>query len=109
RDVLIGHVARIADLPQGAVVGTSSLRRKAQLLARRRDLQIVDLRGNVNTRLRKLERGEVQATILALAGLKRLGLESKAAAILDAGEMLPAVAQGAIGLEIRADDTKTAE
>jgi len=106
RDALIGKVARIADLPNGAVVGTSSLRRKAQLLARRRDLQIRDFRGNVDTRLRKLEHGDVQATILALAGLRRLGLEQRAAAILDPGELLPAVAQGAIGVEIRADDER---
>lgn len=106
RDALIAGVARIADLPNGAVVGTSSLRRKAQLLARRGDLRIRDLRGNVETRLRKQERGEVQATILALAGLRRLGLEAKAAAILDASEILPAVAQGAIGVEIRIGDTR---
>lgn len=106
RDALIAGVARIADLPNGAVVGTSSLRRKAQLLARRGDLRIRDLRGNVETRLRKQERGEVQATILALAGLRRLGLEAKAAAILDASEILPAVAQGAIGVEIRIGNTR---
>ncbi len=104
RDALIGKVARVADLQRGAVIGTSSLRRKAQLLARRRDLVIRDFRGNVDTRLRKLEHGDVQATILALAGLRRLGLEQRAAAVLDPGEMLPAVAQGAIGIEIRADD-----
>ena len=104
RDALIGKVARVADLPRGAVIGTSSLRRKAQLLARRRDLVIRDFRGNVDTRLRKLEHGDVQATILALAGLRRLGLEQRAAAVLDAGEMLPAIAQGAIGIEIRAED-----
>jgi hydroxymethylbilane synthase len=109
RDALIGMAGRIADLPQGAVVGTSSLRRKAQLMARRRDLQVVDLRGNVETRLRKLERGEMQATVLALAGLRRLGLEARAAGVLDAAEMLPAVAQGAIGLEIRSGDTRMLE
>ena len=106
RDALIGKVARIADLPRGAIIGTSSLRRKAQLLARRRDLTIRDFRGNVDTRLRKLEHSDVLATILALAGLRRLGLEQRAAAILDPGEMLPAVAQGAIGVEIRADDDR---
>ena len=106
RDALIAQVTRIADLPHGAVVGTSSLRRKAQLLARRRDLTIRDFRGNVDTRLRKMEHGDVHATILALAGLRRLGLEHKAAAILEPGELLPAVAQGAIGIEIRADDTR---
>jgi hydroxymethylbilane synthase len=106
RDALIADVTRIADLPSRAVVGTSSLRRKAQILARRPELQVVDLRGNVETRLRKVARGEVHATLLALAGLKRLGLESKAAAILEVGEILPAVAQGAIGLQIRAGDTR---
>ena len=106
RDALVANVPRIADLPQGAAVGTSSPRRKAQLLARRADLKLVDLRGNVDTRLRKLERGEVQATVLALAGLRRLGLESRAAAVLEPGEMLPAAAQGAIGIEVRSGDTR---
>lgn len=106
RDALIADVTRIAELPSGAVLGTSSLRRKAQVLARRPDLRIVDLRGNVETRLRKVARGEVNATLLALAGLKRLGLETKAAAVLDVGEILPAVAQGAIGIEIRVDDVR---
>ena len=106
RDALIAGVASLAELPQGAVVGTSSLRRKAQVLARRRDLKVVDFRGNVDTRLRKLERGEVQATLLALAGLKRLGLEGRASAVLSTEEMLPAVAQGAIGIETRIGDTR---
>ncbi len=107
RDVLIaGDVKRIADLKQGAVVGTSALRRRAQLLHRRPDLRIVTLRGNVDTRLRKREAGDVEATILALAGLKRLGLEHVGAAISE-DEMLPAVGQGAICIECRADDTTT--
>ncbi len=106
RDALIGKVSRIADLAPGAVVGTSSLRRKSQLLARRHDLKVIDLRGNVDTRLRKCERGDMDATILALAGLRRLGLEHKAAAVIEAEDMLPAVAQGAIGLEIRTDDAR---
>ncbi|MBM3537079.1 MAG: hydroxymethylbilane synthase [Alphaproteobacteria bacterium] len=106
RDALIAGVTNLAALPQGAVVGTSSLRRKAQLLARRRDLKVVDFRGNVDTRLRKVERGEVQATLLALAGLKRLGLDGKASAVLATEEMLPAVAQGAIGIEIRIGDSR---
>jgi len=106
RDALIAGVTSLAALPQGAVVGTSSLRRKAQLLARRRDLKVVDFRGNVDTRLRKVERGEVQATLLALAGLKRLGLDGKASAVLATEEMLPAVAQGAIGIEIRIGDSR---
>ena len=107
RDVLIaGDVKRIADLPQGAVVGTSALRRRAQLLHRRPDLKIVTLRGNVDTRLRKREAGEVEATLLALAGLKRLGLEHVGAPVPE-DEMLPAVGQGAICIECRADDAKT--
>jgi hydroxymethylbilane synthase len=107
RDVLIaGDVKRIADLAQGAVVGTSALRRRAQLLHRRPDLKIVTFRGNVDTRLRKREIGEVEATILALAGLKRLGLEHVGAPVPE-DEMLPAVGQGAICIECRADDAKT--
>ncbi|MEX1205160.1 MAG: hydroxymethylbilane synthase [Dongiaceae bacterium] len=94
----------IATLPQGAVAGTSSLRRQAQLLALRPDLRVVPLRGNVGTRLKKLASGEIDATLLALAGLRRLGLADRATAVLAPEEMLPAVAQGAIGVEIRADD-----
>src|ERR1043166_5794832 len=106
RDVLIaGDIKRIADLAQGAVVGTSALRRRAQLLHRRPDLKIVPLRGNVDTRLRKREAGEAEATILALAGLKRLGLNVGAAIPED--EMLPAVGPGAICIECRADDAQT--
>ncbi len=99
----------IASLPPGAVVGTASLRRAAQLLAQRPDLRIVPLRGNVGTRLAKLEAGAVDATLLALAGLKRLGLADRATAILAPEEMLPAVAQGAIGIEIREGDAALAE
>ena len=107
RDVLIaGDVKRIADLAQGAVVGTSALRRRAQLLHRRPDLKIVTLRGNVDTRLRKREAGDVEATVLALAGLKRLGLEHVGAPVPE-DEMLPAVGQGAICIECRADDAQT--
>ncbi|MGE5766397.1 MAG: hydroxymethylbilane synthase [Bacteroidota bacterium] len=101
------HGTKIADLPQGAVVGTASLRRQAQILARRPDLKAVTLRGNVATRLRKLAEGEVDATLLAVAGLKRLGEADRIVAALAPEEMLPAVGQGAIGLEIRADDEKT--
>ena len=105
RDALIAATAKsLADLPRGAVVGTASLRRQAQILARRPDLQIVLLRGNVETRLRKVNEGAVAATLLALAGLKRLGRADAASAILDADEMLPAVAQGAVGVTCRADD-----
>jgi hydroxymethylbilane synthase len=107
RDVLIGRAAPcgIAGLPQGAAVGTASLRRRAQLLARRPDLRVVALRGNINTRLRKLEAGEVDATLLARAGLDRLGLEPAGGMVLEPDEMLPAVGQGAIGIECRADDS----
>jgi len=107
RDVLISPVAdSIASLPKGAVVGTASLRRQAQLLAIRPDLVVQPLRGNVGTRLEKLARGEAAATLLALAGLKRLGRADAATAILSTDTMLPAVAQGAIGIEIRANDAR---
>jgi hydroxymethylbilane synthase len=101
------HGPRLADLPQGAVVGTASLRRQAQVMARRPDLKVVNFRGNVATRLRKLAEGEVDATLLAVAGLKRLGEADKITAALEPEEMLPAVGQGAVGLEIRAGDAKT--
>ena len=108
RDALVSPAAkRIADLPPNAVVGTSSVRRAAQLLRRRPDLKIVPFRGNVDTRIRKLDAGEVQATLLACAGLNRLGLALPEATPLAIEEILPAVAQGAIGLEIRMDDEKT--
>lgn len=94
----------IDDLPDGAVVGSSSLRRRAQLLHRRPDLTLVEFRGNVQTRLRKLEDGVAEATFLAVAGLRRLGLPEVAKAPIPVEEMLPAVAQGAISLEQRADD-----
>jgi hydroxymethylbilane synthase len=103
RDVLIGASAHIAELPAGAVVGTSSLRRQAQLLAQRPDLQVVGLRGNVHTRLRKVEAGEVAATLLARAGLRRLDLDG-IGALLEPDEMLPAVGQGAIGITCRESD-----
>lgn len=107
RDVLISRSGKsIATLPQGAVIGSASLRRQAQLLALRPDLKVVTLRGNVGTRLAKLDKGDADATLLALAGLKRLGKADVATAILDMTEMLPAVAQGAIGLEIRAADRR---
>lgn len=92
------------DLPAGATVGTSSLRRRAQLLNRRPDLKLVELRGNVDTRIRKLTEQNLDAIILAEAGLVRLGLEGHVTEILDDEWMLPAVGQGAIGLECRADD-----
>ncbi|WP_343713081.1 hydroxymethylbilane synthase [Inquilinus sp.] len=95
--------ASLAALKPGAVVGTSGLRRQAQLLALRPDLRVVPFRGNVDTRLAKLDAGTVDATLLALAGLKRLGKADRVSAVLDPQEMLPAVAQGAIGIECRAD------
>jgi hydroxymethylbilane synthase len=106
RDVLIaGDAKRIADLRQGAIVGTSALRRRAQLLHHRPDLQIVNLRGNVDTRLAKREAGVVEATLLALAGLKRLGMAHVGTAVPE-DEMLPAVGQGAVCIECRTEDAK---
>ena len=96
--------ARLDDLPRGARVGTSSLRRQAQLLAARPDLRIEALRGNVDTRLRRLDAGEMDAIVLACAGLIRLGLESRITARLDPKVCLPAVAQGVIGIECRGAD-----
>ena len=109
RDALIarGAVASLADLPRGCTVGSSSLRRAAQLKARRPDVKIVEFRGNVETRLAKLEQGVADATFLALAGLKRLGRADAVSAVLEPSEMLPAVAQGAVGLEARLDDAAT--
>ena len=105
RDALIGDgLSGLADLPQGGRVGTASLRRRAQLLHVRPDLEITMLRGNVATRVRKVAEGEIDATILAVAGLKRLDCAEHIAAALAPEEMLPAVAQGAIGVECRADD-----
>jgi hydroxymethylbilane synthase len=104
RDALLSPVATSIDtLPRGACIGTSSPRRKALLLNRRPDLTIVDFRGNVGTRLAKLQAGEVDGTLLAVAGMARLGVEVEHYPI-DPAEMLPAACQGAIGLEIRLDD-----
>ena len=109
RDAFVSRQAKnLRDLPQGAVVGTASPRRRALVKRLRPDLAIVPLRGNVETRLRKIENGDADATVLALAGLKRLGLVGAATAVLDLDEFLPAVGQGAIGIETRDDDTKTA-
>jgi hydroxymethylbilane synthase len=99
----------LADLPAGAVIGSSSLRRQAQMKRLRPDLEVVDFRGNVETRLAKLERGVADATLLALAGLTRLGLESHVTSVMPTDEMLPAVAQGAIGIACRSDDADTRE
>jgi hydroxymethylbilane synthase len=109
RDALVGPVSGGLDrLAPGARVGTSSLRRRAQLLARRPDLRVVDLRGNVPTRLEKLASGACDAAVLALAGLRRLGLESHVAAVLEPGELLGAPGQGAVAVEGREDDPRVA-
>lgn len=112
QDVRDGFVspgcASLNDLPQGAVVGSSSLRRRAQLKLRRPDLQLVEFRGNVQTRMRKLEEGVAVATFLAMAGLNRLGMAHVARSAIAPEEMLPAVAQGAIGIERRTDDARMA-
>lgn len=108
RDALVSHhFSSIDQLPQGSVVGTSSLRRQCQLRERRPDLIVRDLRGNVGTRLAKLDNGEYDAVILAVAGLKRLGLEQRICCPLSAEECLPAVGQGAVGIECRLDDETT--
>ena len=99
-------VAGLMELPQGAVVGSSSLRRRAQLAHRRPDLKLVEFRGNVQTRMKKLQDGVAVATFLAMAGLNRLGLAHMARSAIAVDEMLPAVAQGAIGIERRVDDPR---
>jgi hydroxymethylbilane synthase len=105
RDVFISRKARsLAELPKGASLGTASLRRQAIAMRERPDLRVMPLRGNVETRLRKLDAGDVDATLLALAGLRRLGLTEHATHVMSADEFLPAVAQGAIGIETRADN-----
>ncbi len=109
RDGFVSHrFASIADLPQGAVVGSSSLRRRAQLGLRRPDLRLVEFRGNVQTRMKKLEEGVADATFLAMAGLNRLGMGGVARGAIAPEEMLPAVAQGAIGVERRVSDARVA-
>jgi hydroxymethylbilane synthase len=108
RDAFVSpRYASIADLPQGATVGSSSLRRRAQLALRRPDLLLVEFRGNVQTRMRKLDEGVAHATFLAMAGLTRLGMAEVARSAIAPEEMLPAVAQGAIGIERRTDDPAT--
>lgn len=105
RDAFVSnHFSALDQLPQGAVVGTSSLRRQCQIKALRPDLQIRDLRGNVNTRLAKLDAGEFDAIILAAAGLIRLGFHERIAAYLPVSQSLPANGQGAVGIECRSDD-----
>jgi len=109
RDVLLlppGRTGTLGDLPAGARVGTSSLRRRAQLCAARPDLAVLDLRGNLNTRVAKLDRGDYDAIVLAAAGVLRLGWEDRIAAYLDPAEWLPAVGQGALGVVARSGDER---
>ncbi len=107
RDAFVSNTyATLDDLPQGAKVGTSSLRRECQLRSRRPDLEILSLRGNVNTRLKKLDDGEYDAIILAAAGLKRLGFETRIKHEIDPQHSLPAIGQGAVGIECRTDDAR---
>lgn len=101
-----GSVKTIQDLPDHSVIGTASLRRQAQLMAQNPTLKCVNFRGNVQTRLRKLDDGVVDATLLAIAGLKRMDMDDCATSVLDWDEMLPAVAQGAIGIQCRSDDER---
>ncbi|HWG57938.1 MAG TPA: hydroxymethylbilane synthase [Candidatus Acidoferrales bacterium] len=108
RDCLISHTGdSLERLPRGARIGTSSLRRQAQLRHFRADLQVLDLRGNVDTRLRKAAAGEFDAIVLALAGIARLGAAERITQALSAEVMLPAVGQGALGIEARAEDSET--
>lgn len=110
RDAFLSNKhATLADLPRGAAVGTSSTRRAAMILAVRPDLKIVPLRGNVPTRIEKLRAGKADAIILALAGLKRLGLEHEIASVIEIGDMLPAACQGIVGIELRGEDVRTRE
>ncbi len=107
RDAFLSPRAeRLEDLPAGALIGTASLRRQAQLLWRRPDLRVATFRGNVQTRLRKLSEGAADATFLALAGLRRLGMADRAQSVIETDAMLPAVAQGAIGIARRAGDAR---
>jgi hydroxymethylbilane synthase len=109
RDALVARDGQtLKQLAPGALLGTSSLRRQAQIRRLRPDLEVIDFRGNVDTRLRKLDEGKADATVLALAGLERLGLSDHVTEILSTERMLPAVAQGAIGIAMREDDDRTA-
>ncbi len=111
RDAIVSRHGAVSftTTPRGATIGTSALRRQSQILALRSDIQFKALRGNVDTRLRKLDEGEVDAIMLAAAGLKRLGLAGRISGYIDPGEMLPAVGQGAIGCEIRSGDRRVFE
>jgi hydroxymethylbilane synthase len=108
RDCLISRTGRsLKGLPPGARIGTSSLRRQAQLRSNRSDLQVLDLRGNVDTRIKKLDAGEFDAIVLAVAGVNRLGATSRVTQVMNADVMIPAVGQGALGIETRAADERT--
>jgi len=107
-DAFVGAAAALADLPEGARIGTASLRRRSQLLAIRPDLEVVEIRGNVDTRLRKLTDGELDGIVLAAAGLRRLGREDEIAFRFGAEEMVPAPGQGSLALQARAGDTEPA-
>ena len=108
RDCLVSRTGRsLKGLPPGARIGTSSLRRQAQLRSNRSDLQVLDLRGNVDTRIKKLDAGEFDAIVLAVAGVNRLGATSRVTQVMNADVMIPAVGQGALGIETRAADERT--
>lgn len=107
QDVLVSKSGRLADLPEGAQIGTSSLRRSAQILFARPDMRIDPLRGNLDTRLRKLDAGDMDAIVLAAAGIRRLGLKHRITEYLDSSVMLPAAGQGALCIEIRSGDKDT--
>jgi hydroxymethylbilane synthase len=108
RDAFVGSAGSLDDVPEGATIGTSSLRRRAQLLALRPDLEIAELRGNVDTRLEKLEGDELDGLVLAAAGLNRLGRASEVAFAFDPGELTPAPGQGALAIQSRLDDSAEA-
>jgi hydroxymethylbilane synthase len=108
-DAWVGRGAALDEVPEGSTVGTSSLRRRAQLLAARPDLQVVELHGNVDTRLRRLADGELEAIVLAAAGLRRLGREDEISFLLDTRQMTPAAGQGTLVLQARADDKEARE
>ena len=107
-DAYVGEATSLAELPSGTTIGTASLRRRSQLLASRPDLEVVELRGNVDTRLRKLADGEVEGIVLAVAGLRRLGRHGEIAFRFGADEMVPAPGQGSLALQARAGDSETA-
>ena len=107
-DAFVGSAASLADVPEGARIGTASLRRRAQLLAARPDLEVVELRGNVDTRLAKLADGDLEGIVLAVAGLRRLGRDDEISFRFGADEMVPAPGQGALALQARAGDAEAA-